>query len=337
MNNHKGHLKKEERMEIYLLLKKGYSRRDIADALGRDHTVILREIERNSSGERYDPHRAQDKARIRRRYSKYQGMKINECPELKRYVKEKLEAGWTPEQIAGRLKEKDTPLLFVSHAGIYKWLYSAHGQAYCQYLPSRRCRKRKRKEKKAGREMIPNRVGIECRPGAVNDRREYGHYEGDTVVSGRRHKTKTNLKVITERGARYARLRKAWDMKPETNNRAVRDMMEDLLKKTMTLDNGIENKEHEELAEALDIDVYFCDPYSSWQKGGVENLNRRIRRFIPKGASLDDYTEEDIAGIEYILNNTPRKCLNYKTPHEVMLENHLFLNPKTPRVVHLRA
>lgn len=323
----KGHIKPEEQKEIFILLEKGYNKSEIALALDCHHTSVGREIKRNSENGKYNPHRARQKARNRRRCSKYQGMKVRAHPELEKYIREKLELLWTPEKIAGRLKEVDTHLPYISAKGIYKWLYSIHGQAYCEYLPKQRHKPKKRKPgKKTKREMIPNRTGIEHRSTPANERLEYGHYEGDTVVSGRQYKGAASLSVITERKARYVRIRKIANLKPVTNNGAVENMMLDLMKKTATLDNGIENKWHEKLAELLGIDIYFCDPYSSWQKGAVENVNGLIRRFIPKGADISLYSDEDIQKIEDWLNHTPKKCLGYKTPYEVMIENNLFLN-----------
>ena len=326
----KGHIKKEERLEISILLKKGYTYREIGSVLGRSHTSIGREIRRNSEKGRYNPHRAQQKARNKRRCSKYQGMKIRGRPKLQNYVKKRLKAGWTPEKIAGRLKKIDVQLPYISHMGIYKWLYSNFGQAYCPYLLKRRYSKKRRRGKKGKRDMIPNRVGIEYRSIAANERREYGHFEADTVVSGKHHRTSVSLVVLVDRKSRYVRISKLMNLKPETNRIALETMAKNICCKTLTLDNGIENKTHEQLAENLAIDVYFCDPYSSWQKGGVENVNGIIRRFIPKGSDIADYSDEYIQKIEDYLNHTPRKCLSYKTPYEVMTENNLFINKNHP-------
>lgn len=318
-------------MEIYLLLKKGYSHRDIGDALGRSHTSIGREIRHNSVGSRYDPHRASQKAMIRRRYSKYQGMKVNGRSELTGYIKTRLKAGWTPEKVSGRLKKVDTHMPYISSKGIYKWLYSAHGQAYCPYLFKKRYSPKKRKGKKGKREMIPNRVGIEYRSIAANERREYGHFEADTIVSAKKHHTSVSLAVLVDRKSRYVRIRKLLNLKPETNRLALETMARNMHRKSLTLDNGIENKNHERLAGNLSIDVYFCDPYSSWQKGSVENVNGIIRRFVPKGSDINDYSDREIQRIEDYLNHMPKKCLSYKTPYEVMTENHLFLNQNSPQ------
>lgn len=322
----KGHLKKEERLEIAILLKKAYSHRDIADALDRSHTSISREIRKYSTKGEYDPHRASQKARNKRKCSKYQGMKVRSDPALQKYIKEKLELLWTPEDISGRIKETDTHITYISAKGIYKWLYSVFGQTHCQYLVKKRCRPKRKRKKKTKRDMIPNRTGIEYRSLAANERKEYGHFEGDTVVSGKHHKSSASLLVMVDRKSRFVKLRKIESLRPYECRLAMEELMQDLHIKTLTLDNGIENKDHEKLSKNMDIDVYFCDPYSSWQKGGVENVNGVIRRFIPKGSNIANYTHEEIQIIEDYLNSKPKKCLNYKTPYEVMIENHLFLN-----------
>ena len=133
-----------------------------------------------------------------------------------------------------------------------------------------------------------------------------------------------------DRKSRYVRLRKILNLKPLTSCLAIEELGSGLHFKSLTLDNGIENKDHEKLAHNLDIDVYFCDPYSSWQKGSVENVNGVIRRFIPKGADIANYSDEYIQMIEGYINNKPKKCLSFKTPYEVMTENNLFLNKNHP-------
>ena len=112
--------------------------------------------------------------------------------------------------------------------------------------------------------------------------------------------------------------------------RALKNMANDLTLRTITYDNGIENRDHETVAIALKINTYFCNPYHSWEKGGVENTIGRIRRYIPKGSNLADYSERDIAKIEHWLNHTPRKCLHWKTPYEIMVANRLFASSTSP-------
>lgn len=317
------HFTSVERLEISILLKRQYPHRDIAEELGCSQPSISREINRNSVHGIYNPRKAKVKARVRRTHSKYQGMKVRERPKLQAFIIKHLKRGWTPDEIAGHLKVTKNELSYISAKGIYKWLYSVYGQQYCSFLCSRQLKPKKRRPK-AERSMIPNRRGIEERPEEANNRSEYGHAEADTAVSGRCHDSKYALAVLHERKARYVRLRRIPNMKPTSMTRALKNMAKDLKLSTLTYDNGIENRDHETVARSLKITTYFCNPYHSWEKGGVENTIGRIRRYIPKGANIADYSDADIAAIEYWLNHTPRKCLNWKTPYEIMVENHLF-------------
>jgi IS30 family transposase len=325
------HVTPAEQLELEILLKRGYSDRAIARTLGCHHTTIGREKKRNKVKKKYNGKDAKIKARIRRRYSKYQGMKVRERPDLEMFIVKKLKKGWTPEEIAGRLKTKRKDLPYISAKGIYKWLYSVHGQKYCSLLCSQQLKPKKRRPR-AERSMIPNRVGIEKRPEEANNRSEYGHAEADTAVSGKRHESKHGLAVLHERKARYVRLRKIPNMKPRSMTRALKKMAKDLKLSTLTYDNGIENRDHENLAIALKIKTYFCNPYHSWEKGGVENTIGRIRRYIPKGSNFADFSDKDIAKIEHWLNHTPRKCLNWDTPHEIMVANRMFLPSTSPNL-----
>lgn len=161
--------------------------------------------------------------------------------------------------------------------------------------------------------MIPNRISIHHRPESINNNDYYGHFEGDTIVSGKRHKSKTSLSVILERKARYVKFRKIHNLKPQTNNQAIKSMSSHIKTfQSLTLDNGIENKAHEQLADDLHLQVYFCDPYCSWQKGAVENINRWIRKYVPKGSNIADFSNEYLAYVENKLNNTPENALTSK-------------------------
>jgi len=324
------HLTKEERSEIEILKSKSYSLRDIAQTLKRNVSTISREIKRNrrkikaKGGSKNGPYRAktaQQKARIRKRYAQYQGKKIWENKELRECIEQGFKKHWSPDEISGRMKYEKQPF-YASKTAIYEFLYSAYGQYLCKYLPSKRYRKRKRKNKKTKRALIPNRVGIEKRPEEANLKLKYGHFETDTIISGKKTGSKESLSVILERKARYIRVRKIDSLKPEQNNKAILKMAQGIkVFKTLTLDNGIENTKHEKLQKELSVQTFFCDPYSSWQKGGIENANRLIRKFIPKGTDIGDYSDGYIKEVCSILNNKPRKSLGYKTPLEVMIEN----------------
>lgn len=328
-----GHLTQYERDRIEALLSVGHKQKEIANILKRDRGTISREIARNRRTKRkkkrivkgkYEASVAQHKTYVRRKYAKYQGKKINENNALKICIVKELKKGWNPDEISGRMKEEHKQF-YASKTAIYEWLYSSWGQLYCKYLYEKRYKPKKRKSKKTKRTLIPNRIGIELRPYEITKRINYGHYEGDTIVSGKKTASKKSLAVLQERKAKYLKLKKINSLKPALFNRAIKNMQKDIKKpQSMTLDNGIENTKY----ERLEITTYFCDPYSSWQKGGIENCNKLIRRFFPKGCDIADYSDKYVRMVEKTLNAKPRKSLNYKKPIEIMLENNL-LNKKT--------
>jgi IS30 family transposase len=314
-----------DRDRIEALLNAGHKQKEIADILKVDKSTISREINRNKrkrkglrgiliDNGKYDADLANHKAYVRRKYAKWQGQIVESNDELKKYIIQGLKNHLNPDEISGRMR-LDKQSFYASKNSIYRWLYSMYGQRYCKYLSTQRVRKKKRK-KKTKRVMIPNRTGIEHRLKNIDN--EYNHYESDTIVS---KKSKKSLAVLYERKTKYVRIKKIKNLKPNSFNKALIEMKNGIKKtKSLTLDNGIENRYWEE----LNIDkVYFCDPYSSWQKGGVENINRMIRRYIPKGSDISKYSHQYIQNIVNILNNKPRKSLNYKTPYEVMIENDL--------------
>lgn len=296
----------------------------------RNKSTITRELHRNRYGGKkpkvkhvktgiYDPRLAQIKYQNRRREAKYAGMLLHHDDELRKYVVEKLKIGWSPKTIAGRMQEQKLPY-YASDKAIYEYLYSPYGQKYCKYLRSKRYAKRKKKGKKQKRTLIPNRISIHKRPKRITNKREYGHYEGDTIVSGKKTKSKVSLVTIYERKAMYIDAKKITSLSPKNYNPGVKHLFRKLSKiKSWTLDNGIENVHYKELEQQLGIKTYFCDPYSSWQKPGVENANKLIRRFIPKGVDISLYTNAFIKREIEKLNNTPRKALGWKTPNEVMV------------------
>ncbi len=339
------HLNQLQRDRIQALLKADHKQKEIALVLNIDKSTISREICRNRRGKRtkkgaisgsYEANVAQHKSYVRRKYAKYQGKKIWENKELRKYIEKGLKKHWSPNEISGRMKYEKQPF-YASKTSIYRFLYSSHGQYLCCYLPSKRYGKRKRKEKKSKRALIPNRIGINKRPKEADLKLKYGHFEGDTIVSGKKTGSKKALSVIYERKAKYVDAQKISSLKPEENNKAILEMAEEIkIFRTFTLDNGIENAKHENLQKELGIQTFFCDPYSSWQKGGIENVNSLIRRFIPKGCDINDYPDAYIQEICDILNNKPRQSLGYKTPLEVMIENDVLktkvLKQKQPPV-----
>lgn len=318
-NKNYKHINKVEREEIGYLLKKGYSLRGIAGALGRSQGTISEEISNNSVKGEYDPDKANHKACVKRKYSKYQGMKIIERKELWDYVEEKLAADWSPQAISGRIKEVDCHLTYVSAKGIYKFIDTPYGAKFEKHLAYKGRERIIKKSTKVA--ALTDRVFIDERPKIVEKRRRFGDWEGDFIVSGR--EGNGVLLVLHERKARYVLIKKILGLTIETVHQYLAEMTGGLVcVNTLTLDNDIIFRKHKELSEILGVPVYFCHPYHSWEKGGVENTNKLIRRYIPKGGDISKYSDEYIKMIEDKLNNRPRACLNFKTPLEVMLENN---------------
>lgn len=180
--------------------------------------------------------------------------------------------------------------------------------------------------KKGGRTVqrdgkIPGSISIEQRPKEVDERRKTGHWETDNVIG--RQTDHTALSVTVERILKITLLTKLADRSAYTKREALRTRLTPLptqLRKTLTADNGKENTYHQGVTEDLSMAVYFCHAYHSWEKGTVENTNGRIRRFIPKGVSIDAISDQQIRAVERRLNNTPRKCLGFLTPYEKMVE-----------------
>ena len=303
--HNKGDLVRSERLEIGILLEKGYSHRAIGRALGRGHNTVSYEVNLNSTLGMYDPRKADAKARVRKHYRKLEWSKINESPALMQFVVEKLEAHWNPDEIAGYLK-RTREMPYVSKTAIYEWLRTSRGERYCEHLYSKRKRVKKRKPK-AKRVIIPNRVGIAERSAGADNRTRGGHWERDTMVG--RKGTSGGLATAQERKTRLVTAHKVLSMRPTEHLGADHAMFEDMKTLSISRDNGIENREH----EALGIPSFFCDPYSSWQKGSVENANKMVRRYFPKGTDFSDVSQLEVDRAVLLINEKPRRVLGYRS------------------------
>lgn len=305
-------LSKVERLEIAILLEKAYSLRAIARVLGRSPNTVSYEVKVNSVLGRYEPHKAHTKARVRKKGRRFQWSKIEKDPRLKEIIIEKLQEHWNPREIAGWI-HRHYKEYCVSTATIYTWLRTSRGDRYCDLLYSKRHRI-KHPKSKTRRALIPDRVGIEERPLTVTNRSIYGHYESDTIVS-RRGGTGAIL-VLQERQSRYVYLWKLKGMKPAPCAQYLHEASTTLEIQSITFDNGIENIYH----QSIGVPTYFCDPYSSWQKGSVENVNKMIRRYIPKGTDLAGVTQAELDCIAERINKKPRVILGYKSAYEADAE-----------------
>lgn len=330
------HLDQTKRDRIQALWDHGHEQQEIANIIEVHKSTISREIQRNRRRKRaaggvrkgpYEASVANHKAYLRRRYAKYQGKKINEHDTTRMYIISCLKRYYSPDEISGRMRREHQPF-YASKTAIYEWLYTSRGSYWCRYLYSRHYRPKKRKGNRAKKVLIPHRIGIQERPLGATNKTRYGHYESDTVVSAKKTGSRAALAVLYERKAKYIEARKISGLRPSSTITALQEMKEGIAVKSITFDNGIENTKHTELG----VPTYFCDPYSSWQKGGVENANKMIRRFILKKSDLGDYSDEYVKMVIDILNSKPRKSLGYKTPYEVMVKHNLFVTNKKAEV-----
>lgn len=315
-----------ERSEIDILHGRGYSARAIALALGRSPNSIATELKRNSHRNgSYTAAHAKVAVYHRRKDAKYQGMKIQENAALFDFVATKLAEHWNPAEIAGYTKNHLELGFSVSKTAIYGWLYSSRGQLYCQHLYSKRYHPRRRKPASTPRTMIPGRIPLSERPLAVQNRCEVGHWEYDSVVSGHRSGSTFALAVVVERTSRLVTATIVSSLHPTPFAQVITTQLTGKTVRSLTTDNGIENKHWRLITEATNAPVFFTDPYSSWQKGSVENANKMLRRYFPKGTDFATVSQTAVVNALERINNKPRKILGYKSALEVAKEKGVIL------------
>lgn len=308
------HLSATERKEIVHFKRKGYSLREIARLLGRSVSTISEEQQRNKVKNRYHAKKAEHKAYVRRRYAKYQGMKIVKNPKLRKQVEAWLVDDQSPEAIAGRLRKHER-LPYVSKNSVYRFIASPYGRRI-EYLREKRKLNRKRR-KRPKTTTLANRRSIEKRPQVANLRQRVGDVEGDFVESGKDGRGK--LLVIVDRKLRVTFICQLRKLTVKNLLRALKRIKKRFPEwKTLTIDNDIMFRDHKRFEKALSVKIYFCHPYSSWEKGTVENTNKYIRREIPKGSNINSYSPQFVRSVERKLNRRMMKCLSYLTPQEVL-------------------
>ena len=316
-----------ERSEIATLRNKHYSMRAIARALERSPNTISLEIKNNSVNGTYSAKKAKAKSRVSRKGRRLHWRKIEQSKELRDFIIEHLAPphDWSPKAISGYLQKQQIELPYVSTRGMYEWLYSSYGQPYCQYLCSQRYHPKKQ-TKKTERVMIPDRIPISERPASVEERLAAGDWEYDSIVSSKRSGSKAALAVAQERVTKLVRVKLVPNLSPAPYAEAIIRLVVGFLVRTMTTDNGIENKQHKLITAALGALVYFTDPYSSWQKGGVENANKMIRRYFPKGTNFSNVTQAQVDEAVTRINNKPRASLGFKSALQFAQEKGLLLD-----------
>jgi len=310
-----------EREEISRGLVAERSLRSIAHALGRAPSTVSREISRNGGCRRYRAVVADKRAWV-------EGLRPKTCKlamhgRLRRAVARKLKRNWAPEQIAGWLKRTypDDEAYHVSHETIYRSLFvQARGvlkKELMQHLRSKRPIRRSRHATAKGdsRGQIPDMVSIRERPAAVEDRAVPGHWEGDLIAGSKN----TYIATLVERHTRYVMLAKVASRDTETVINALIKHAHKLpreLYKSLTWDRGKELTDHKQFSLATDIDVYFCDPKSPWQRGSNENTNGLLRQYFPKRTDLSVHSQAHLNKVARELNERPRKTLDFETPAE---------------------
>jgi len=313
------HLSLTERELISFHKVQGKSINDIGRLLNRSTSTISRELKRNAPPVHksyYVGYRAHLRAKKRISDSHKRPKLKNDL--IREYVKKKLDLGWSPEQISGRL-HLDQSGQSISYEAIYQYIYKEQRELI-KSLPRGHKRRQKRGHSKKHRNFhIPNRVSIEERPDHIDSRTVAGHWESDTLGS---RLSKAALVVNVERKTRITLMSKI-DYKTSFNTRdSIIQRLRALpqkLRQTITYDNGYENSLHEQVNKALQIKSYFCTPNASWEKGTVEYTNGLIRRFFPKKTDFLIIAEDEVQLVEFLLNTRPRKCLNYLNPYESLI------------------
>lgn len=304
-------LTSEQRYTISVLLSKGLKKKGIAEAIGVSNSTITRELQRNSSKRGvYKWEIAQKQAEKRsKRTPGNRAISKAIWSSVKHYL---VDEQWSPEQISGYLAKDD---IKISHETIYAWIREDKRNRGTLYKHLRHRLKHRKKYVGAGRSCIINRKSIHERP-AEADGKRFGDLEMDTIVGPNNQQA---IVTLVDRNTNMLFMKKLKYGKDAKNLAlTVIEMLKPIKKKlkTITTDNGKEFSAHEIISEALGVDVFFTDPYSSWQKGAIENANGLIRQYIPKKVSFNDYDDKDIKDIEEKINRRPRKKLGFETPIE---------------------
>lgn len=319
----------EDRDEIARLYAQGYGVRAIARQLARSPSTISSEIsvgiwnDNNTHTASYVAIHAQ-RLRDQRAANSHEAVRFKYLP-LEQYVRCNIQGGWSPEQIHGRLK-LDYPndrRMRISPETIYAFIYAREqaDEKLWEYLPRKQKKRRKRPGRKVHCSRIPDRVSIRNRPEAVNDRSEFGHWEGDSVEGKR--SVGDGIHTEVERKSRKLLARKVRRIASHETAKAQLRMFRQLpaaARCSTTLDNGRENHQHGQLRHKLGMQAYFADPYSSWQRGTNENTNGLLRRYTPKQTDFTTLSQHELDDIVEEINNRPRKVLGYKTANEVYSE-----------------
>jgi IS30 family transposase len=315
------HLNIEERRQVADLHSKKSTISEIANILKRNKSTISREIKRNSISDNYWPDSADTLSKSRR----LRENKIISNSELEVFIWRSLvQKRWSPEQIAGWLKINKQSFGAISHESIYKWIYLPYkmhsGSKLWKYLARHKRKRGIKRNFLSSATMIPNRISIHERPKYIKDKLNFGHWEGDLMSF---IKNSQHIIVLHERKTLFIKSLRLKNKQANTVTKALFNLMGKLpltAKQTLTLDNGGEFTEHEKY-KAIGLKSYFCDPYCSWQKGGVENSNSRLRIVLPRHTDVKSFDKKEFEDIILNHNSTPRKRLGWLTPKQAFIKD----------------
>jgi len=310
------HLTVEERDSLVRLRHKGANQKEVALALGRSPSTISRELRRNGMAGEYSAARAQRESQRRRRERPL--LRKLDDPRINQAVRAGLGQSWSPEQIANRMKQQapEDPQRRISPQTIYTWIKRDEHRKHWESLLRRRGKRPYRRKN-----TIPN-VGarIANRPQVIEDRRRLGDFEGDTVLGP---PGTGGLATLVDRKSRFSIIVKIQSKNADHVHEKIKQRLKELdehRRHSITFDNGTEFARCHRLEKHLDIQLYFADPGCPYQRGTNENTNGLIRQYFPKGTDFRDVSYAEVQQVEKRLNTRPRKCLDFRTPHEVFFE-----------------
>jgi IS30 family transposase len=316
------HLTADERLQIFAWHREHLPQAEIARRLARSPGTISRELRRNRVAAGYLPHRAQQCYHARRRRCRRRARFDDR--RLRRLVLDLLQRGFSPEQIAGRLRAEQGATV-VNPETIYRFVYESplgrQEQLY-QYLRRGKKRRTRRQGRRTHSQPIAGRLFIDARPSAAAERTEIGHWESDSLC----FTEEQVLNVLVERSSRYALVTRLRNKTAQQTCATLITRLAGLPHLSVTGDNGGENADHRTVSYQLSIPFFFCHPYHSWEKGTVENTNGLLRCYLPRATDLNRLDPQDLEAIAAELNHRPRKCLGFRTPYEVLFNTFVALS-----------
>lgn len=304
------HLTLRDRQYLQRLVKAEKSKAEIAKLMNRHRSTVYRELDRNGDALGYQSDRADWLAKRRRRRC-HRPQKLRDL-DMRLYVNDRLRQAWSPDQIAGRMRMEfpRERQWRVSAQTIYTWIKRSGGRL------GRWLRLANRKPKSVNKS--PDYVSILGRPAVINTRRRYGDWEGDTIQGQRKQ---SGLVTLVERKSGLLRIGRITNLRSATAIDMAERCLKNLpkaLRQSVTFDNGPEFAEHRRLTEKLALAVYFAEPYKAWQRGSNENANGLLRQYFPKGIDFKHISAREVARVEKLINERPRKRLGYRTPLEIL-------------------